>query len=419
MDNFRQRVNSVYDTDAASSRPLLLGREAELGALPRTGRFRIATGAFFLLLCALLTLSIFFTPAVKVYRDGEYVGTLAGAGQLKEAVSLLENHVGDILGREYTLDAELTTELTVVRQSEVDSIGAVRAALYRDVDEVVTNYALYAGGELVGMADTPVRLQAIMNLLESKYAAQGQMETAVSETYSIVYTTIPSDTTTNAAEILNAADSQIDFITVSQSSYTVEIPYQTEYILDEELYVGESSTVTEGCSGELLVHTQIRRLDGEVESMRVLSSEVSAEPVTEVIALGAKYRPETASYGEYIWPVQGVISSYFGLRSMGNHEGLDICNALDSSIVAADGGEVTFAGEYYGYGNLVVITHDDGTQTLYGHLNAILVEAGTRVFRGQEIGLMGTTGRSTGVHLHFEMQKDGVSVDPMEYLPAL
>lgn len=216
------------------------------------------------LLCVGMLLSVFFTLAVEVYRDGEYVGTLSDAGQVEDAVSLLESRVSGILGYDYTLDADLTTRLTVVRRGELDSVGSVRAALYREVNEITTGYALIVNGQVVGVAGSPARLQAIMNALEDQYAVLGQLETPVSEAYTITYTTVPADTATDVTDIMAAADNLIDFTTVAQSSYTVEIPYGTEFVLDEELYVGESQVVTEGVAGVRTVSTQIRRLNGEI-----------------------------------------------------------------------------------------------------------------------------------------------------------
>lgn len=125
-----------------------------------------------------------------------------------------------------------------------------------------------------------------------------------------------------------------------------------------------------------------------------------------------------------IWPVKGVITSTFGGRTdpvyggTAYHEGLDIANDYGTPIVATAAGTVTFADATSGgYGNLVEIDHGNGFVTRYGHTSVILVHAGTVVKQGDTIALMGSTGKSTGSHLHYEVNINGSAVDPMLFLP--
>lgn len=129
--------------------------------------------------------------------------------------------------------------------------------------------------------------------------------------------------------------------------------------------------------------------------------------------------------GQMIWPTTGDITSWFGLRdaptagASTNHGALDIANDIGTQIVAALAGTVVesvFQGEHTGYGNKIVIDHGGGWQTLYGHLSQRLVQVGQQVAQGALIGLMGSTGVSTGPHLHFGVYKDGVAVDPLQFL---
>ncbi|WP_447725265.1 M23 family metallopeptidase [Sphingomonas koreensis] len=116
------------------------------------------------------------------------------------------------------------------------------------------------------------------------------------------------------------------------------------------------------------------------------------------------------------------ISSRFGRRNdpfhraARMHYGIDIPGRAGTPVQAADTGVVRFAGRAGGYGNLVEIAHADGLTTRYGHLSRILVPAGTQVMRGETIALMGSTGRSTGSHLHFELRADGRALDPLPHL---
>ena len=120
----------------------------------------------------------------------------------------------------------------------------------------------------------------------------------------------------------------------------------------------------------------------------------------------------------------GWISSYFGYRTdpfNGRrewHPGVDIAGKLGEPVVAVAAGIVTYAGKHGGYGNLVQINHGNGFVTRYGHNSKVLVKVGDTVTKGQEIALMGSTGRSTGPHVHFEVWRAGRVVNPIKYLSA-
>ncbi|MDO5026459.1 MAG: peptidoglycan DD-metalloendopeptidase family protein [Tissierellia bacterium] len=132
------------------------------------------------------------------------------------------------------------------------------------------------------------------------------------------------------------------------------------------------------------------------------------------------YVPSTGS--GYAWPTAAsYITSTYGWRYLFGgpdfHTGLDVAGPLGTDIYASKSGVVTFSGwNYYGYGNLVILSHPDGTETYYAHLTSSYVSAGQSVSRGETIAAMGTTGRSTGSHLHFEIRIDGQPVDPLPYL---
>jgi murein DD-endopeptidase MepM/ murein hydrolase activator NlpD len=118
--------------------------------------------------------------------------------------------------------------------------------------------------------------------------------------------------------------------------------------------------------------------------------------------------------GRMVWPATGRITTYFS----GAHNGLDIANGFGTPIVAADGGVVTYAGwRNDGLGIAVFIDHGGGLQTWYGHFTRVSVEAGQRVSRGQMIGTMGSTGRSTGPHVHFMVVIGSSYRNPLNYLP--
>jgi murein DD-endopeptidase MepM/ murein hydrolase activator NlpD len=124
--------------------------------------------------------------------------------------------------------------------------------------------------------------------------------------------------------------------------------------------------------------------------------------------------PPGGGTGQFAWPAGGRITQ--GYRAW--HRGIDIANKGMPGVAAADAGVVAVAGwpAPWAYGNRIIIDHGNGYRTLYAHLNRIYVSAGERVSRGQVIGQMGSTGRSTGPHLHFEISRSGVKVNPVGYL---
>lgn len=120
-----------------------------------------------------------------------------------------------------------------------------------------------------------------------------------------------------------------------------------------------------------------------------------------------------------IQPVSGTISSRFGVRSRDNHKGLDIAAPKGTAIKAAAGGTVTFSGSgapYSGYGNIVVVQSTSSVVILYGHCSALYVKKGETVVQGQVIAAVGSTGISTGNHLHFEIRYNKTAVDPQNYV---
>ena len=127
--------------------------------------------------------------------------------------------------------------------------------------------------------------------------------------------------------------------------------------------------------------------------------------------------PSAPSSSGFIWPVSAPITSPFGMRWGTLHPGIDLGAPYGSAIHAAASGTVVWCGWMSGYGNLVMIDHGGGIATAYGHQSRIAVGCNQQVSQGQVIGYVGSTGYSTGPHLHFEVRVNGTPVDPLGYLP--
>lgn len=162
-------------------------------------------------------------------------------------------------------------------------------------------------------------------------------------------------------------------------------------------------------------------LEAESEAIRGRLADLAAKARDEADPGGGAATPSTSS-GRFQWPVNGALTSSFGYRThpvLGTqrlHAGADFGAASGTPIVAADGGTVVSAGWQGGYGNAVIINHGAGIATLYAHQSRLAVSSGARVSRGQVIGYVGSTGMSTGPHLHFELRINGVPTDPVPRL---
>lgn len=153
------------------------------------------------------------------------------------------------------------------------------------------------------------------------------------------------------------------------------------------------------------------------DAARMLETVARSAPIRQAVRTGPAPRP-----WESVLEGKGVLTSPFGMRKdpftgqPAFHKGIDIAAARGTDIQAFEGGEVTFAGWRGGYGNLVVLRHPNGLETRYGHAAALNVKAGDTVRAGQVIAEVGSTGRSTGNHLHFEVRVGGEAVNPLPYL---
>ena len=198
-----------------------------------------------------------------------------------------------------------------------------------------------------------------------------------------------------------------------------EIPYASETTKSNEYNVGTKKTTQAGENGIRSVTAQrVYDTNGTQLSQQILSTEVIKEPVTEKIVVGTKKQAKTSyitGSGQFIWPVPGYrnCSRWYG----GSHKGVDICAAAGTPIYASAGGTVTKAGYNKagagtGYGYSIIINHGNGYTTVYAHCLSLVVHAGQTVKQGQLIGYVGSTGRSSGNHCHFEIRRNGSYIAP-------
>jgi murein DD-endopeptidase MepM/ murein hydrolase activator NlpD len=207
------------------------------------------------------------------------------------------------------------------------------------------------------------------------------------------------------AQAQQRARNQLDTLADERRNLVAVADLQRRHIASEVAEI-EDLSATEEASLEALIRQRQAELEAEREAARRAAGIVGPENAPGVLS----------------WPVAGTITSPFGYRrspfggGMEFHQGLDIAAPMGTTVQAASGGTVISAGWYGGYGNYILIDHGGGMATGYGHLSQIFVSAGQQVQKGQAIGAVGSTGMSTGPHLHFEVRMQGKPTDPAAYL---
>lgn len=205
-------------------------------------------------------------------------------------------------------------------------------------------------------------------------------------------------------------------VTHEEVKYVADIDFETEIQNDDSMYKNQKKIIIKGVKGTADVLAEEIRHNGLLVDEIIIEKKILEEPKTEVIAQGTKELPKTAAVGSFVMPTRGRVSSPYGMRNGRMHKGIDLANSKGTSVYAADGGKVTFAGYKGSYGYLIEINHENGYVTRYAHNSKLLVKSGDRVYRGQQIATMGSTGRSTGSHLHFEVLINGTHKNPYSYI---
>lgn len=225
----------------------------------------------------------------------------------------------------------------------------------------------------------------------------------------------------SARELVQSAKDMLKIILTEEITFEREIAYDTQTEYDDSATADYSEVKQEGETGVETVTCRVTYVDGVQTDSVEVDSRITREPTDEIIVEGTQEIPsEGETTGFFIWPVPNThtVTSGYGYRWGTTHTGLDISNGVyGETIVASDSGVVAWAGyDDSGYGNYVVIDHGNGYQTLYGHCSSVYVSEGEYVSQGQEIAGMGSTGDSTGTHLHFEIHLGASRLDPAEFV---
>ncbi|KUO65889.1 MAG: hypothetical protein APF84_01120 [Gracilibacter sp. BRH_c7a] len=222
-------------------------------------------------------------------------------------------------------------------------------------------------------------------------------------------------------DYINLIKSEPPLSVVYMIQKTVEesMPYTTVYEYDPSLYQGQMIVKKAGTYGSRQVTYRITEINGREKARETLAEKIMLKPQNRIVIRGTKPIEVSRGGGNIVgleWPIRGVITSGYGYRGREFHNAIDISGVTGTPVKAAEDGVVTFAAWQGNYGNSIVLNHGNGLTTRYSHLSAMTVSVGTKARRGEIIGQVGSTGRSSGPHLDFEVRVNGLSRNPLAYL---
>ena len=347
--------------------------------------------------------------AYAVTVDGEFVGAVAENSDIEKFLEeIKEQYDGeDIVSVDFDKDIEYTYEQYVDPDQIVDQKEII-SLLDSNVKEPVY-YEIQQG-------DNP------WNIARSNGMTVEELTNCVATYDGERIDDITEYCPIGAIVQLSEEVPYLQVETTEEVTYSAVIDYEIVTDYDDDMYKGETKVDVAGVEGEKEVTALVTYKNGVAIKREVLSEKVISEPVTKYQRKGTRETRTPVSTGsggsgDYFWPVDGgYISAYQGDGR--GHKGIDIAAPYGTPIYAAESGTVIEVGGGWngGYGNCVRISHDDGNVTVYAHQSSIAIEYGDYVVKGQIIGYVGSTGDSTGNHLHFEVRSNGTYINPTNYV---
>ena len=269
-------------------------------------------------------------------------------------------------------------------------------------------------GECVALVEDETVAEEVVDRVKEEYKNASTTQVEIEEETSIEKMELENGdekpellTAREASEqIINEQKLTVKTIEVVEEEESVE--YKTIEKKSDMLNLGEVQVEQQGQEGKSLVTKKVIKENGVVISEDVLEQETLVESISEIVVSG------TAGLMQ---PVYGyLLTSEFGPRWGRQHNGIDMALQEGSPVYAAKDGTVTWSGYKESYGNLIIIDHGDGMETYYAHCSRLDVAAGQQITAGQQIAAVGSTGNSTGPHLHFELRIGGIACDPAPWL---
>jgi murein DD-endopeptidase MepM/ murein hydrolase activator NlpD len=343
---------------------------------------------------------IYSIMAYQINVNGEKIGIVNSEYDANNIIEEVTHH----FSKDY--DKESLLEVSTVEDIEIKQVKATNAEI-QEKDKLV-DYIIKGTDE------------------EKKYIVEkGDSYWSIAEYFDMELEDLLTANSASEEEVIQIGDElnlivPKPFINVQVKRKVVQeerMPYETEYEYASYMYNDEEIVSKAGKYGVSEIEAILTEQNGIQVAKEVLSEKVITAPVTQLVVTGTQDPPPKQGTGYFINPLPGsMITSRFGSRSGGFHLGQDMAKASGSSIKAADGGTVLFAGWSGSYGYMVDIDHGGGFTTRYAHCSDIYVSAGEKVYQGKIIAAVGSTGVSSGPHLHFEVRKYGSVVNPAAYI---
>ena len=357
--------------------------------------------------------SVGITLGFRVNYAGTYIATVRNAGVFDTAKSIVLE-----LMESKNADSAIKTpgfKMTLTVSDRLDSAVALADAIIANTNDIVEASALIVNGEQIACGETE-ELREYLENSRTRFETEGAECTSVFTDDVRLEDGYYLKSEISDSNELKTATQAIGVKTVSVITTDTEIPFSKETVKTSKQLVGYSKVTTEGQNGISRKTESVETLNGEEISRTELSAEVIKEPVTEVTTVGTARSSAEKSAG-FISPLKKgsfTVSAYYGDGR--GHKGIDLAANKGTSIYAVSGGTVTYAGYDGDYGYSVIIDHGNGLKTRYAHASSLCVSKGQTVSQGEVIAYVGSTGYSTGNHLHFEVMVNGAHVNPASYI---
>lgn len=295
-------------------------------------------------------------------------------------------------------------------------------------------YVIMAGEKELAVAGSKAEADMVVDKVMAKYGVTTSAEKAICDPALTVEpkTTVLAERTPQPLQVEDAVNSilyqnsgknpHFKVVVTNEMIKTEVKEYKVKVVKTSSMLKGTTKVAQEGRDGKYVVKGKTTMINGKVISETVYEKDLIKKPVTKIIKVGTKPKKiKGVATGDMMMPTYGSIVSGYGYRigpvyGYEFHMGIDITASYGQSIMAADGGRVVLASYHPSYGNQIVIDHGNGLQTRYAHCSSLEVSVGDAVMKGERIAGAGSTGASTGVHLHFEVLKGGSHTNPMSYI---
>ena len=377
----------------------------------------IISASFCVISAVAIILSVVFGGVRLAYNikfNDKIITTVSDKKVYYAAVSLVADMVECENIDEVLPEVKIDTVVTLNQTAE--TCEEVAGAIIDNTDEIVSASRLIIDGVDSGCADTE-QLNSALEARKAQYNIDGAecenkfcADVRLEEGY---FLESELGNISSFGEII----SSLDVMTVSKVTTEQSVAYKTVINKSEDKQTGYVNVEQKGENGINLVVSGVVYINGEITEKTTESVEVVKEPVDEIVTVGTmKSSSSKTGKSGFVFPLPSgswEVSCPYGKNG---HKGVDLRAPNGTSIMAAASGKVTLAGKYRDYGNCVIIDHGNGIQTLYAHASKLCVSTGDTVSAGDVIALVGSTGNSTGNHLHFEVYIGSDRVNPQPYI---